>query len=205
MSRRPWWAAARPRAGRSLGGHGRAGCGRGRVLPWRSVPYLCGEVLEVGRGAPVKRRDLDIEAAPVADELKQRAVDPVHDGAVVLAGPVEPGLVLAWFGEEEVMAQEPAERVDQRQGVSEAGERAVADVHPDVAAGPQQRAQDLSGQRRADRVGVESLQRHVALLQAQRRPGLSPERHRAITVWEMRGRGLGEQVWSQPEEPLDER
>src|SRR5262249_49390626 len=133
MSRRPWWGAARS---------------------WRSVPHLCGERLDVRPGPRAEGRYLDVEPAPVADELEQRAVDPVHDRAVVLARAVEPGVVLGGLGEEEIVAEEPAERVQQRQGALKAGQGPVAGVHPDVAAAAQERPQDLPGQRGRDLVGV---------------------------------------------------
>ena len=103
------------------------------------------------------------------------------------------------------MAEEPAERVEQRQGVGKAGQCAVADMHPDVATAAQERAEDLSGQRRGHAVDVEPLERHITFLQPHGRPDLSPERHGAVNVGEMLRRGLGQQVRPEPKQPFDER
>src|SRR5262245_7146394 len=94
---------------------------------------------------PAERRDLHFVSAPVAHQLEQRAVHPVDDGTVVFARTVEPGVVGARLGDEEIMAEQSPVRVQQRQGLSEAGKRAIAYVHPDVAATLEQGAENLAG------------------------------------------------------------
>ena len=46
---------------------------------------------------------------------------------------------------------------------------------------------------------IQAVQRHVTLLQPQRRPGFLPERHGITGAGEPAGRRLGEQVGPQPE------
>jgi hypothetical protein len=48
-------------------------------------------------------------------------------------------------GQEQVVALHPPVRVQQRQRLGQAGQRAVADVHPDVAVALDQRPEDLAG------------------------------------------------------------
>ena len=103
------------------------------------------------------------------------------------------------------MALQPAERVEQRQRAGEAGHRAVADVHPDVAFGLQQRPQDLAGQVRADLVAVQPLERDVAFPQPERGPGGLPERDRLAGIGEVMRGGLAEQLRPDPQQPVDER
>jgi hypothetical protein len=102
------------------------------------------------------------------------------------------------------MADHPAERVQQRQRVGERRQRAVRHVHPHVALRGEQRAEDLAGHRRGDQVGVEPLQRHVALRLAQRLPHRAPELHRLARVGELLRQRLGEQLGADPQQPLGE-
>lgn len=79
---------------------------------------------------------------------EQRPVHPVDDRPVVLAGAAEPGAVLGDVGDEQVVTEQPAEGMQQRQRPDEAGDRAVGDVHVYLAAGLDQRAQHLPADRR---------------------------------------------------------
>lgn len=114
-------------------------------------------------------------------------------------------MVLLVAGGEQVVADEAAERVQQRQGVGEAGEGAVADVHADVALGGQQRAEDLPGDRGRDLVGVEALQGHVALGLAQRGPDLLPEPDGLASVGELLRHRLAQQLGSDAQQAFGER
>ncbi len=103
------------------------------------------------------------------------------------------------------MALHPAERVQQGQRAREAGHRAVADVHPDVTLGLQQRPQDLAGQVRGDLVAVQALERDVAFPQPERGPDGLPERDRLAGIGEVMRGGLAEQLGPDPHQPVDER
>ena len=158
----------------------------------------------MGARALLERREPHVEAAAAGQQLQQRAVDPVDDGAVVLARAVEPGPVLAAPRGEQVVADHPAERVQQRQRVGERRERAVGHVHPHVALGGEQRAEDLPGQPGRDPVGVQALERHVPLGLAQRLPDRLPEQHRLAGVGELLRQRLGQQLRADPQQPLGE-
>ncbi|MFY9927042.1 MAG: hypothetical protein WAK82_03465 [Streptosporangiaceae bacterium] len=103
------------------------------------------------------------------------------------------------------MALHPAERVQQGQRAREAGHRAVADVHPDVTLGLQQRPQDLAGQVRGDLVTVQALERDVAFPQPERGPDSLPERDRLAGIGEVMRGGLAEQLGPDPQQPVGER
>lgn len=117
----------------------------------------------MGAGPLGDRREPDVETAAAGQQRQQRAVHPVDGGTVVLAGTVEAGAVLPQAGGEQVVADQAAERVQQRERPREAGQRPVADVHPDVTGLAQQRAQHLTGHAGGEPVAVQALQRYVAL------------------------------------------
>src|SRR2546429_9417777 len=95
------------------------------------VPGLGGERGDVGARPLPERGELDPEPPAARDQLEERAVDPVDHGPVVLARAVEAGPVLLAAGQEQVMALDTAERVQQAPRAREAAERPVADLHPD--------------------------------------------------------------------------
>jgi hypothetical protein len=102
------------------------------------------------------------------------------------------------------VALDPAERVQQRQRPGQAGQRAVADVHPDVAVTLDQRVQDLAGQARGDLVAVQALQRDVPLAEPQRLPDRAPEGDRGFGVRELAGGGLAEQLGADAQQAVDD-
>ena len=107
-------------------------------------------------------------------------------------------------GHEQVVTQQYAMRVEQRQRVGEARGGAVADVHAHVTVGfdngPQQLATDVG----RDHVRVQLQQRCVALLQAQRLPHRAPERHRVNRLREALRKHFAQQLRSNAQQSGDQ-
>src|SRR5262249_58189046 len=82
--------------------------------------------------AIAKRREVDVVPRPGADGAQERTVDPVHDGAVQLAGAAKPLAVFVHRGDEDVLHLQIASRMQERHGVDEALHRAARDVETDV-------------------------------------------------------------------------
>src|ERR1022692_3986822 len=171
-----------------------------RSLRHRSLSDRRSQRLDVGRRALREWRDAYIESGSPADMAQQRAVDPVDHGTVVLARAEEAGAVVADVGQEQVMAMQPPERVDHRQNLGEAVERAVIHVNPDIAVGFQLRAQRLAGQLRPDLVEVQALKRYVPFLEPERRPYLLPEGHCPGRITEVLGQRVAQQFGAEPEQ-----
>src|SRR5262249_13147348 len=89
--------------------------------PWSaSLPERRVENAGARSRAIAKRREVDVVPRPGADRAQERAVDPVHDGAVELAGAAEALAVFVHRGDEDVLHLQIASWMQERHRVDEA-------------------------------------------------------------------------------------
>src|SRR5665213_678673 len=165
------------------------------------VPCSCGCGGDRRLAAVCERAELDRESPSARRGLHNRAVDPVHDGAVVFARAAKAGLELLEIGYEQVVADEKPERMQQWQRVDEARHGAVRNVKAYVAVAVGERLEHLSGDAGADLVVVEWPKRGIALSYPHRRPDFLPEGGGGERVGEEVRRGLRKESWAESKEP----
>ena len=159
----------------------------------------------VRAGAVGERRELTSNPRREPIAASKRPLTQLTTEPSYLPGPRKPFDVLVHVGHEQIVALQHAVRVQQRQRVGEAGRRAVADVHAQVAIGfddrPQQFATALRARSRTCRArpAGRSARPDGALSQAARQ-----NVHRVADGRKVLGQHFGQQLRAQPQQPRDQ-
>src|SRR5712692_2402119 len=143
----------------------------------------------------MKRREVHVVSCAFPDFPKQRAIHPVHDGAVQFSGAMKSQAIFIEIGDENVLHLQEATRMKEWKRVMKTFERARAQVKANIAGSLRQyilqlRSAQVTGNGNAGQI----VQASEALFEAHRSPDFLPQSHAAPAIGEVIGTAFEQSV-----------